>query len=274
MEGNVSRYLPERVQKAEAALWNEPFPRTATSFLASRYAWGKDADFIRKFHVGLEPNSWGKPAILFPMKSMEGSWFYTLRSILEGPKYMHEQGTQPPLYLPLPPQEEVVYLCEGHSDTLTARWLGYPAMGLMGTSSWKQHLDYLRQFREVRVVMDADRAGWKTAGELFVQLCNARLIFLHGPEVNWPAEQFRMLTKTVPYCDLKLDLSDVALQYGPAWTRVLMERSGGSFGPGHRDAGWPLVASCSTCGAQPAERPRPFLGQGARRYLGLLGVDV
>lgn len=283
----MSRYLPERVQRAEAALWNEPFPGIGRKFLATRYAWGKDADLLRKFHVGLEPNSWGQPAILFPMKSMTGEWFYTRRSVLEGPKYEHEHGKAAPLYLPLPPQEEVVYLCEGHSDTLTARWLGLPAMGLMGTSSWKQHLDYLRKFREVRVVMDADRAGWGVAQGLYENLCNARLLFLYLPALAWHEEWPRLLSKTSrpkrsctaercpdrgahqcngttdrcqewlePYCDLGLDLTDVTKRYGAWWARRLLGRwwEGVNLGArGHAD-GYASREGCSRCGAR---KPRP-----------------
>jgi hypothetical protein len=241
------------------------------------------------------------------MRQLDGSWFYSRRSVLEGPKYEHEMGETPPLYLPLPPQERVVYLTEGHSDTLTARWLGFKSMGLMGTSQWKLHLDYLQKFDEVRVVMDADHPGWKTAGELYRHLCNVRLIFVYEPSIFFDAKT--MLTPTQrrdPRCaakepghgehkgacriwlesygDLKLDLSDLTMKW-PEWARLLLtEGEGDLFAPGHRACGYASREGCRRCGTRlegervPQARlpraealPRPEQQTGLRsrpRYLG------
>lgn len=267
------RALPERVQKAVEALEREPWPHTAHNFLRERYPWGGDAETLRRYNIGLEPNKLGRPAVLFPMRQLNGDWFYTRRSIFEGPKYEHEAGKQPPLYLPVPPQEEVAYLCEGHSDTLTARWLGYQAMGIMGSTGYKPHLDYLRSFRELRVVMDADRAGWAAAAALWAELCNVRLIFLYPPSLPYPYGILDALQRKVrndpacvrreqghgeckrPHRDgyvdyelFKLDLTDVTKRHGRLWADVLLGEEGGLFGPGYRSCGEGGRASCPRCG--------------------------
>jgi hypothetical protein len=275
-------YIPERALRGEEALTKDP---TVQAFLRERYPWGQDAETLKRFHIGLEPNSWGLPAVLFPMKQLDSSWYYTRRSILERPsKYEHERGPEPPMYLPLPPQERVVFLTEGHSDTLTARWLGFKAMGLMGTGSWKSHLDYLQRFAEVRVVMDADFAGWKTAEALFGALCNVRIIFLYPPtEFVW--QQYDKL-EYVPhpdprctdreqghgehqrlglvcqkwwpvYADLKQDLTDITKKHGRLWAQVLLTEGDVFFGPGHRTCSYLSRAGCRRCGARLAGSSAP-----------------
>jgi RecA-family ATPase/DNA-binding transcriptional ArsR family regulator len=55
---------------------------------------------------------------------------------------------------------EMIFLCEGESDTQTLWHHGFPALGIPGASTYKpEWTDYVRRFRKIYLVPDTDQAG-------------------------------------------------------------------------------------------------------------------
>lgn len=80
---------------------------------------------------------------------------------------------------------DTLYVCEGCLDTLSALQLGYPAIGVPGTSGFRSDwFPLLRGIRQIRVLFDNDESGRTQGAELAAQLR------LHGI----PAERFHPAT--------------------------------------------------------------------------------
>jgi len=64
-----------------------------------------------------------------------------------------------------------VFVCEGPIDTLSAVQLGYRAIGVPGTTGFRDHwVDLLRGVRQVHVSFDNDRSGQRQGAELRARL--------------------------------------------------------------------------------------------------------
>lgn len=107
---------------------------------------------------------WWDHTILFPFIERNKIIYIQGRRILsEHPKYMGLCGVIKPLYnqdvLNNLPVGNVVCICEGITDTLTASQAGLTAVGVLGALSFrKEWCDILNKFRIV-IIPDADSAG-------------------------------------------------------------------------------------------------------------------
>jgi hypothetical protein len=202
--------LPERVSTAQEALWTST---ETLERLRKQYGWSDAA--IRAQLLGLEGGR-----LLFPSQDLEGAWFYTTRRLAgDGPKYLHEYGRAPALYNHHS-FYRAIYLCEGHSDTITALDLGYSASGLLGAWAFRKATSYLQWHRAVYLVMDADPAGWLATYKLAVALPRASVVMLWPPGER--VQNFDADTG-LGYTDLKLDLTEYRKKYGDEATRDRLE---------------------------------------------------
>jgi DNA primase len=80
------------------------------------------------------------------------------------PKYMQEPGKGMHLYLVVRSAHPTVWVTEGEFDALLLNQLGYPAVGVPGSTNWKDEWRFLFAHADsVRIVTDADQPGQKLA---------------------------------------------------------------------------------------------------------------
>lgn len=101
-------------------------------------------------------------------------------------KYNSLPGDSPRLYntRALTVETQIVALCEGELDTISAELAGIPAVGVSGAEAWKPHFaDTLLGYKEVVVLADGDDAGKRFASYVQSVLPNARVVQMPG-DVN------------------------------------------------------------------------------------------
>lgn len=104
------------------------------------------------------------------------------------PKYLGRVGAELTLYNPtafsIP--SDVIAVCEGEIDTITASMCGIPAIGLAGVNAWKPF--YARAFgdyQRVLVLADGDQPGKELGKKIATQVDQAVVIVMpDGMDVN------------------------------------------------------------------------------------------
>ncbi len=110
---------------------------------------------------------------------------------------------------PKPTDDSVLWLCEGEWDAM-ACWEATKGkqnvLAMTGASSFPQHCIELVQNRDVRVIMDHDKAGFDGGQRLFRMLQHScsRLRFVHWPSDTKKGYDFR---------DCYLELGDKAIEH-------------------------------------------------------------
>jgi DNA-binding transcriptional ArsR family regulator len=132
-----------------------------------RYARAKQLPIDRLREWGCEDAQYQQiPAVRIPYRDSEGNLkAVRYRIALTGEnRFRWRTGDKPTLYglwrLPEWRDAEVVYLCEGESDTHTLWSAGLPALGVPGASVWQaEWWAFLQAFSRVVVIPDRDEAG-------------------------------------------------------------------------------------------------------------------
>lgn len=107
--------------------------------------------------------------LVFPFHVEKRPVYLQARTTVSGiePRWFNMRGTVPALYnvdcLASLQSDEIVYLVEGFTDTLTLMAHNFPALGLVGAGGFKA--EWLSQLTRFRVVMalDGDAAGKRAA---------------------------------------------------------------------------------------------------------------
>lgn len=129
--------------------------------------------------------------ISIPYLATAGVTDVRFRSISEDvtPKYLGRVGAELTLYNPLAfaAPSEVIAICEGEIDTITANTLvGIPAVGIAGVNAWKPY--YQRAFgdyQRVLVLADGDQPGKELGKKIASQIDTAVVIAMpDGMDVN------------------------------------------------------------------------------------------
>ncbi|CUU35525.1 DNA primase [Armatimonadetes bacterium DC] len=158
----------DAVQRALLNLVNRTAPRHAPQGLTlERYASAKQLPIDRLRAWGCEDAQYQQiPAVRIPYRDSEGNLkAVRYRIALTGEnRFRWRTGDKPTLYglwrLPEWQGAEVVYLCEGESDTHTLWSAGLPALGVPGASVWQaEWWAFLQPFSRVVVIPDRDEAG-------------------------------------------------------------------------------------------------------------------
>jgi DNA primase catalytic core len=111
---------------------------------------------------------WWDQTILLPFKNHERITYIQGRRLKGNtPKYLNLRGITKPLFnldiLNSMKKGEIVYLCEGVFDALSASQIGLNAIGVLGASSFKETWAELFMNFQVVIIPDPDEAGNKFA---------------------------------------------------------------------------------------------------------------
>lgn len=140
---------------------------TATGLTLEQYAQAKrlPLDFLKRLGVS-EISYFNDQAVRIPYIDENGDLKATrFRTALDGPeRFKWKKGSKPMLYglnrLKDACAERFVVLVEGESDAQTLWFHGIPALGIPGSSSWKDEwADHLNDVETVYVVREPDGAG-------------------------------------------------------------------------------------------------------------------
>lgn len=139
----------------------------------------------------------GMLAIPYTRRSPNGGWsvvsmrFRCVESGCEHPshgKYMSAPGDKPRMFntLALQTSDDVIAICEGELDAITAKICGVPAVGIAGVEAWLPHFrEPFRGYETVYILADGDEPGLRFANKLAKVLPNARILpSQHGEDVN------------------------------------------------------------------------------------------
>ena len=133
---------------------------------------GIPVEFLGKMGLHIAPSDNEMPGwIAIPFPNLTGIWHKRYRnpSTKKGRKYHQAAGTDVHLYNPLKlgPNADLVIFTEGELDCLVLAHLGYPAIGIPGTSSsterFRKHWKLLYQSARVIIAFDNDTAGQESA---------------------------------------------------------------------------------------------------------------
>lgn len=128
--------------------------------------------------------------VAIPYLTTSGVIDIRFRSIADEvtPKYLGRVGAELTLYNPLAFSipSDVIAVCEGEIDTITANMCGIPAIGLAGVNAWKPF--YARAFgdyQRVLVLADGDQPGRELGKKIATQVDQAVVIVMpDGMDVN------------------------------------------------------------------------------------------
>lgn len=103
-------------------------------------------------------------------------------------KYMSAPGDTPRLFntLAITSSDDVIAICEGEMDAITAQVCGVPAVGIAGVESWKPHFrEPFLGYETVFILADGDEPGMKLATKIAKILPNAKVLPMPpGEDVN------------------------------------------------------------------------------------------
>lgn len=103
-------------------------------------------------------------------------------------KYNTEAGDRPRMYntQALLESNDIIAICEGEIDAITAELCGIPAVGVPGAQLWKNHFrDPFLGYETVYILADGDDAGRAFASTVKKDLPNAKHIPMPpGMDVN------------------------------------------------------------------------------------------
>jgi len=132
---------------------------------------GLPVEFLGKMGLHIAPSDNEMPGwVAIPFPHLTGKWHTRYRNPgKKGRKYHQAPGTDVHLYNPLKlgPNADLVIFTEGEIDALVLAHLGYPAIGIPGTSSSTERFrsHWLMLFASARaiIVFDNDTAGQEAA---------------------------------------------------------------------------------------------------------------
>jgi DNA primase len=103
-------------------------------------------------------------------------------------KYMSAPGDSPRLYntIAFLDNEDVIAICEGEIDTITATIAGIPAVGVAGVETWKPHFrEPFLGYERVLILADGDDPGMRFANNVAKSLPNSTIVPCKpGEDVN------------------------------------------------------------------------------------------
>ena len=132
---------------------------------------GIPVEFLGRMGVHIADQDNDMPGwIALPFPHLTGVWHTRYRNPgKRGRKYHQAAGTDVHLYNPLKlgPNADLVIFTEGEIDCLVLAFLGYPAIGIPGTSSsterFRKHWHLLYRSARVIIAFDNDTAGQESA---------------------------------------------------------------------------------------------------------------
>jgi DNA primase len=149
-----------------ATTYRQQLSPAGTAYLRQR---GISPEAAEQFHLGevTEPLPGDEPhrgRLTIPTLTATGRVASLTFASLDGgePKYLCDPGAGKRLYNAgvLQVAQEEIHVAEGQIDTITLAMCGLPAVGVTGTSSWKEHYPrLLAGFRIVYIWSDPDKAG-------------------------------------------------------------------------------------------------------------------
>jgi 5S rRNA maturation endonuclease (ribonuclease M5) len=103
-------------------------------------------------------------------------------------KYNTVAGDRPRMYNTedLVTSQDIIAICEGEMDTITAHLCGIPSVGIPGVQLWKKHFrEPFLGYEAVFILADGDEPGRNFAAALKKDLPNGRIIPMpSGEDVN------------------------------------------------------------------------------------------
>lgn len=183
-----------RLSLAEAANNYHGSVELAAEYLARRGITKEAADQHLLGYVTEDNVAVGHEAFInrvaIPYITVSGVIDIRFRSISDEvtPKYLGRLGAELNLYNPLAftVPSDVIAICEGEIDTITAGMCGIPAIGLAGVNAWKPF--YARAFgdyQRVLVLADGDQPGRELGKKIATQVDQAVVIVMpDGMDVN------------------------------------------------------------------------------------------
>jgi len=156
---------------------------------------GIPVEYLAKMGLHIAPPDNDRPGwIAIPFPHLTGYWHKRYRNPgKKGHKYWQPAGSDVHLYNPLKlgPNADLVIFTEGEMDCLVLAHLGYPAIGIPGTSSsterFRRHWSMLYASAKVIIVFDNDEAGQASANN-FADLLDAKGIdsrIVTPPREGW-----------------------------------------------------------------------------------------
>ena len=99
--------------------------------------------------------------VVIPISGRAGVWYERRHRPGGSPKYLSPPGVEAHLINPLGlgPHSDVVWFAEGEFDTFSLVVSGIPAVGILGTQTFRKPWQYLFQGTEIIIAFDPDAAG-------------------------------------------------------------------------------------------------------------------
>ena len=175
----MTKPLPEHneVLAIRARQWIRECPQAKVNELADRL--GVSDEALRLLNIGWFSgnNSW-----IFPMLR-QGSRLIGIRTRPTNGKKFSIKGSRNGLFIPNNlPDEGVIYVCEGESDTAALLTCGLPAVGRPSCNSGDRLIAELLKDRDVVVCMDRDGVGKRGAKALAKYLkCHTQDVRMFEP---------------------------------------------------------------------------------------------
>lgn len=142
-------------------------------------------------------HDWFVHRVIFPCLRLQRGVFLSGRTAEAGvePKYLHQKGTEAPLYNEEAINPTATFVVEGPIDVLSLEAWGFPTVGLQGGVR-PSAIPKLRRSTVVYSVLDADRAGRESLGKLTAGLGPHAVRAVALPEGQDPNDFYRTGTKT------------------------------------------------------------------------------